>query len=101
MVGMQDFLRYENTMPRRSSAQARSTQGREGWLKVLASAGLGSVIAGAFAVVHDWSGRDQQRCALATQFLGDETPSPALSVPNHQRLAAEAHSRLLRCLGDS
>jgi hypothetical protein len=67
---------------------------------VVASASLGSIIAGAFALLHDWSSRDQQRCALATQFLGDETPSPALSVSNRQRLAAEAHSRLLRCLGD-
>jgi hypothetical protein len=68
---------------------------------VVASASLGSIIAGAFTVLHDWSSRDQQRCAWATQFLGDETPSPALSVSNRQRLAAEAHSRLLRCLGDS
>ncbi len=67
---------------------------------VLASASLGSIIAGAFTVLHDWSSRDQQRCALATQFLGDETLSPALSIPNRQRLTAEAHSRFLRCLGD-
>ncbi len=68
---------------------------------VLASASLGSIIAGAFTVLHDWSSRDQQRCTLAMQFLGDETPSPALIVPNRQRLAVEAHSRLLRCLGES
>jgi hypothetical protein len=100
MVGIQFFIRYGKEMARPATAQARSS-GREGWLKVLASASLGSVIAGAFAVLHDWSSRDQQRCALATQFLGDETPSPALNPSNRQRLAAEAHARLLRCLGDS
>jgi hypothetical protein len=71
-----------------------------GWLKLLASAGLGSIIAGAFAVAHDWSSRDQQRCTLAMQFLGDETPSPALSARIRQRLTSQAHSTLLRCLGD-
>jgi len=101
MIGIWHFLRYEKAMPKPSTPKAASPPGREGWLKMVASASLGSVIAGAFTVLHDWSSRDQQRCALATQFLGDETPSPALSVSNRQRLAAEAHSRLLRCLGDS
>jgi hypothetical protein len=67
---------------------------------LLASASLASILAGAFGLAHDWSSRGQQQCALATQFLGDETPSPALSVSDRQRLTAEAHSRLLRCLGD-
>jgi hypothetical protein len=67
---------------------------------VLASASLESIIAGAFTLVQDWSDREQQSCTLATQFLGDETPSPALSLLNRQRLAATARSRLQRCLGD-
>jgi hypothetical protein len=82
------------------ATHAASPPAIEGWPKLLVSACLGGFIAGLFGLAHDWSGRDQQRCALAMQFLGDETPSPALSVPDRQRLAAEAHSRLLRCLGD-
>ena len=74
--------------------------GAENWVKLLISAGLGSFIVGTFSLAQDWSSRGQQRCTLATQFLGDETPSPALSVSDGLRLTAEAHSRLLRCLGD-
>jgi len=67
---------------------------------LLISASLGSVIAGTFTVVHDWSSRSEQSCALAAQFLGDETLGQALDVSGRQRLTAEAQSRLLRCLGD-
>jgi hypothetical protein len=101
MIGRRRFIRYENQMPRGSAQKASASLGREGWLMVVASASLGSIIAGAFTVLHDWSSSDKQRCALATQFLGDETPSPALNASNRQRLAAQAQSRLLRCLGDS
>ncbi|MGZ8284103.1 MAG: hypothetical protein ACXW27_00025 [Allosphingosinicella sp.] len=61
---------------------------------------MGSVIGGAFGLANDWSSRDQQRRTVAMQFLGDETPSPALSLSHRQRLAAQARSRLLSCLGD-
>jgi hypothetical protein len=99
LVGI-DLIGYRKSMARSHVVRADSSPDAEGWLKLLASVSLGSIIAGAFAVMHDWSSRDQQRCTLATQFLGDETPGPALSLRDRQRLVAVAHSRLLGCLGD-
>jgi hypothetical protein len=95
-----NLIAYEKPMGRSRVERADSSPGGEGWMKLLASVSLGSIIGGAFAVAHDWSSRDQQRCTLATQFLGDETPGPALSLADRQRLVAVAHSRLLGCLGD-
>jgi hypothetical protein len=87
-------------MRKASATNAASPPGAEGWWKLLISGGLGAAIAGAFTLAHDWSSRDEQRCTLANQFLGDETPSPALSAPDRQRLAAKANSSLSRCLGE-
>jgi hypothetical protein len=78
----------------------RPRSGVDSWVKLLISAGLGTVIGGAFGLAQDWSSRDQQRCTVAMQFLGDDSPNPALSSSNARRLAAQAHSRLLGCLGD-
>ena len=91
---------YENSMVRTSSTRAGQPPDIESWLKLVIATGLGSVIGGAFGLANDWSSRDQQRCALAMQFLGDETPSPALSLSHPQGLAMQAHSRLLSCLGE-
>jgi len=82
------------------STRADSPSGIDAWLKLVIATGLGSLIGGAFGLANDWSGRDQQRCTVAMQFLGDETPSPALGLSQRQRLAMQAHSRLLSCLGD-
>jgi hypothetical protein len=87
-------------MGRTSSTRSGSPSGIEGWLKLVIATGLGSVIGGGFGLANDWSSRDQQRCTVAMQFLGDETPSPALSPSHRHRLAVQAHSRLLSCLGD-
>jgi hypothetical protein len=91
---------YEKPVSRTSSPRTVSPSSIEGWLKLVISASLGTIIGGAFGLATDWSSRDQHRCTVAMQFLGDETPNPALSPSHWRRLAAQAHSRLLSCLGD-
>jgi hypothetical protein len=72
----------------------------QNWWQLFVSVGLAASITSGGGLVHDLIVAEQQRCSLSEQILGDETPNPALGPIERQQLAAQANSRLRRCLGD-
>jgi hypothetical protein len=77
----------------------------EGLLKLLISAGLGTLIAGMFGVGGDFlKGRlsaDEQRCSIAQQVVLDESPSPALNPAQRNRINSLALQQLEQCMGET
>jgi hypothetical protein len=76
----------------------------EGPLKLLISAGLGTLIAGTLGIGGDFlKGRrsaQELRCSIAQQVVLDESPSPSLNPAQRGRINDLAVQRLEQCMGE-
>ena len=76
-----------------------------GLLKLVISAGLGTLIAGTLGIGDDFlKGRrsvQEQRCSIAQQVVLDESPSPALNPAQRGRINYLAVQQLAQCMGET
>jgi hypothetical protein len=91
-------------MGKASETHAISPSGTKGWRQLFITLGLSATIAGFFALAGTLmearqKGHDE-RCKIAREIVGDETPNPALSNEAHGRLGRLAVARMRECLGE-
>jgi hypothetical protein len=76
-----------------------------GLLKLVISAGLGTLIAGTLGIGGDFlksrRNAQEQRCSIAQQVVLDESPSPALNPAQRGRINYLAVKQLERCMGET
>ena len=104
MIGATLIACYEKRLDEPLETDAASFSGREGWRRLFITLGLGVTITGLFAlggtlVEGNQKGQDE-RCKIAREIVGDETPNPALSREAHDRLGRLAAARVRECLGE-
>jgi hypothetical protein len=85
--------------------QRKRRSGVVGYMELVMTFGLASVIAGSFGMGSDYlKGRQrwgEQRCSIAQQVVLDDGPNEALNGTQRARLNALALRRVEQCLGET
>jgi len=86
-----------------SATHTDSAPAREDRRQLFITLGLGVTITGFFALAGTLvEGRQKghdERCKIAREIVGDETPNPALGEDAQDRLGRLAAARVRECLG--